>query len=83
MTNRLDYSTTAGQVSEADTFAQLMEHLRLAEEAAAMLGHLAKAQDDNVKGQGWLAISEMFKMTQTNVLKLATLSAKGGIGWRQ
>lgn len=82
MTNRLPYSTTAGQVSESDTFAQMLEYLRMAEEAAYTIGHLRKANDDNLTGQGWLAIGEMLKLTQRNITKLATGSL-GISGWRQ
>lgn len=82
MTNRLPYSTTGGQVSEADTFAQMLEYLRMAEEAAYTIGHLRKANDDELTGQGWLAIGEMLKMTQRNITKLAT-GALGIKGWRQ
>lgn len=82
MTNRLPYSTTAGQVSEADTYAQLLEYLRMAEEAAYTIGHLRKANDDALNGQGWLAVGEMLKLTQNTITKLAT-GALGKSGWRQ
>jgi hypothetical protein len=81
--NRLPYETIAGQASEADTFAQLLEYLRLAEEAAYLLGHLRRAQDDKLLGQGWLAIGEMLKMTQTNVTRLATKKLRDSAGWKQ
>lgn len=70
--NRLLIETRAGQPSEADTFAQLLEYLRLAEEAAYTIGHLRQMQDDKLVGKGWLAVGEMLKMTQANVTKLAT-----------
>jgi hypothetical protein len=70
--NRLPYSTTAGQISEADTFSQLLEYLRLAEEAAYMIGHLKKMNDEEVLGQGFLAVGEMLKMTQINVTRFIT-----------
>ena len=74
--NRLPYETRAGYVSESDTYAQLMEHLRMAEEACYTLGHLAKMQSDDLKGQGWLAVGEMFKLSQVNVTNLATGSMR-------
>ena len=63
MSNRLDYETIAGQVSEADTYAKLMEYLRLAEESCYTLGHITKAQGPahELKGQGWLAVGELLK----------------------
>ena len=78
--NRLTYETRAGYVSESDTYAQLMEHLRMAEEACYTLGHLAKMQSDDLKGQGWLAIGEMFKLSQVNVTNLATGSMRKKAG---
>ncbi len=80
---RLPYETVAGNVSEADTFAQLLEYLRLAQEACYTIGHLKKSNDDEVTGQGFIAIGEMLKLTQRNVTKLATGPAKGLKGWRQ
>lgn len=73
---RLPYETRAGQPSEADTFSQLLEYLRLAEEAAYMIGHLNKANDNEIKGQGFLAVGEMLKLTQANLIKLATKSMR-------
>ena len=46
MTNRLPYTTTGGTFSADHTFAQLLEYLRMSEEAAYVLGHYYKAQDD-------------------------------------
>ena len=82
MTNRLPYSTTAGQVSETDTYAQMLEYLRMAEDCAYTIGHLRKANDDEITGQGWLAVGEMLKLTQHTITKLAT-GALGKSGWRQ
>lgn len=76
MTNRLKYETKGGHVSEADTFAQLLEYLRMAEECCYTIGHLRKANDDPLTGQGWLAVGEMMKLTTRNVTKLATGSLR-------
>ena len=83
MTNRLPYETRAGHVSEADTFAQLLEHLRLAEEAAAVIGHLRKANSDDLTGQGWLAVSQILHMTVINVTNFAMRAGKTSMGYRQ
>lgn len=83
MKNRLHYETVAGAVSEDLTFLQLLEHLRLAQEACYTLGHLRKSQDDNLLGQGFLAIGEMLKLTINNVTKLATSKGKLSSGFRQ
>ena len=63
--------------TKGEKFVELTEHLRLAQEASAMLGHL-HADEDLVLSKGWLAISEMLKLTIFNVTKLAT---RGKITW--
>ena len=82
MKNRLDYQTVGGNVSEDLTFLQLLEHLRMAQEACLTLGHLRKAQDDMMLGQGFLAVGEMLKLTIGNVTKLATNKGRLTSGWR-
>lgn len=58
--------------TDADLFTRLLERLRLAEEASYAIGHFYKANDDFEYGQGFLAVGEMLKMTQTNVTNIAT-----------
>ena len=67
--------------TEAEVYSALLEHIRLCEEAAYILGHFYKAQDDFSRGQGFLAVGEMFKMTSINVTNLATksLRVEGGL----
>lgn len=55
----------------SEKFAELIEHLRKAQEAAAMLAHLTR-DEDKLHAQGWIAVSELFKRTQLQVTKLAT-----------
>ncbi len=74
--SRLHYETEGGKLSEALTYSQLIEHLRLAAEASYALGHLRKANDDELGGQGFLAIGQMLEMTVTNVTKLAMKGIK-------
>lgn len=56
--------------TEGEVFAQLMEHLRKCQEAAASLAHLTR-DDNRLKAQGWMAVSEMFKKVQHQVIDLA------------
>jgi hypothetical protein len=49
-----------------------MEYLRLAQEEAATLAHLANANDDRKLALGWLKVSENFKSMQHSVTILAT-----------
>jgi hypothetical protein len=67
--------------TEADIFSHLLEQLRLAEEASYTLGHFYKAQDDFEHGQGFLAVGEMFRMSQTNVINIATKSMRAKAGF--
>ena len=62
-----------GVPTTGETFAKLLEHLRLAEEDAAMMGHLV-ADEDPLRQQGWYKVSEMLRLTVENVTKLATSS---------
>lgn len=65
------YETVGGQASESVTFSRLLEHLRLASEACMVLGHLKKANDDELIGQGFLAIAQMLDLAVKNVTELA------------
>lgn len=71
------------QKTEAEVFAHLSEQLRLAEEAAYIIGHYYKAQDidDFGLGQGFLAVGEMLRMTQLNIQNIATkaMRVKAGL----
>lgn len=56
--------------NQGEVFSQLIEHIRKAQEAAAMLCHLTR-DEDRLRAQGWLAVSEMFKKTAKTVTDLA------------
>ncbi len=60
--------------THGETYVKLIEHLRLAQEDAAMLAHLRNAEGDD-KGRliakGWLTISEAIKLMGINVTRLA------------
>lgn len=68
--------------TETDIFTRVLENLRMAEEAAYILGHFYKANDDFAHGQGFLAVGEMLKMTQINVTNLATRSLRQAGGFK-
>lgn len=70
--NRLKYETVGGQLSEAITYSQLVEHLRLASEACYALGHYKKANDDELIGQGFLGIGQLLEKAVIQVTQLAT-----------
>ena len=60
--------------TSGESYAKLLEHLRLAQEDAAMLAHLRNAEGDD-KGKliakGWLGVSEMLKMLGYKVTEMA------------
>lgn len=63
--------TVGGNVSESITYSQLIEHLRLGAEAAYTLGHLRKANDDELTGTGFLGIGQLLERACDQVTKLA------------
>jgi len=54
-----------------ETFAKLLETVRMAEEHSAMMAHLVNAQGDSELAKSWLIISEKFKHMQNPIIKLA------------
>lgn len=54
-----------------EEFAKLIEYVRKAQESAAMLAHLER-DNDALQAQGWLGVSEMFKLIAKNITNLAT-----------
>jgi hypothetical protein len=59
--------------TKGETFAKLLEHLRYAQEDAAMLAHLTNEGDkmSQTLAKGWLGVSELLKKVQWQVTKLA------------
>lgn len=61
--------------SKAEKYNELIEYLRKAQEASAMLAHLNNADGDKMGAliaKGWLGVSEMLKKMIHQVTKLAT-----------
>lgn len=60
--------------THGETYSKLIEHLRLAQEDAAMLAHLRNAEGDDkgrLLAKGWLVVSEGLKQMQYKVTLLA------------
>lgn len=66
------YETVGGQASESVTYSRMIEHLRLAAECSMVLGHLRKANGDDLIGTGFLGIGQLLEKTCTQVIDLAT-----------
>jgi hypothetical protein len=60
--------------THGEVFAKLIEDLAHAQEGAALLAHLTRAQSSSAKdtalADGWIAVSEMFKRVSFQVIKL-------------
>jgi hypothetical protein len=54
-----------------EEYSKLMEHLRCAEENAAMIAHLHSANDKRGWAMQWLKVSENFKKLQHTLTQLA------------
>lgn len=57
--------------TKGDEFAKLIEHIRKAEEHAAMLSHLY-ADESRMKQKSWLQVSELMKRMAVTVTDIAT-----------
>jgi hypothetical protein len=57
--------------TEGDEYAKLTYHLRMAQEAAAMVAHLHNANDARDRAKQWLQISEGLKKFINHVTQLA------------
>jgi hypothetical protein len=65
--------TTAGGVpTSGESFAKMIHHIREAQEQAAVLAHLANANDDRTMALGWLAVTEQLKRMCHNLTMMAT-----------
>lgn len=56
--------------TEGEEFAKLIEHIRLGQEAAAMLAHLAQDKSSFLATQ-WLLVEEHLKAMQHTLVKIA------------
>lgn len=70
----MPYDTIGGLPTPGLMYAKLLDHLREAQDCAAMLAHLQRTEDgvkDAALANGWLAIAELFRRTEITVTKLA------------
>jgi hypothetical protein len=58
--------------TQGEIYSQLMEHIRKAQESAAMMSHLIHAETDNKElASRWIAVSENLKKMQYILTNLA------------
>lgn len=57
--------------TEGEEFAKLLHHLGESQNSCAMLSHLAKANDEDLRAKGWMAVSELLKRMQYQVTEMA------------
>lgn len=68
------WETSAGLPTPGLMYEQMVEHLRQAQENAAMLSHLINCEDtirDKLISKGWLAIAELLRQMELKVTELA------------
>jgi len=80
MTNRLPYETIAGNLSSNETFKQLLENLRLAEEDAHSLYSFNRTRNDP-RAAGWKTFAANFHKIQAIVTELAKSKAHSSVGF--
>ena len=66
------YETVGGQADEAITYSRMIEHLKLAAECAYVLGHLRKANGEDLISHGFFGIGQLLEKTCTKGTVLAT-----------
>lgn len=61
--------------TQGEEYAKFIEYIRLAQESAYTLGHLAKSMSSNSKdraiGDGWISVGELLKRVNYQVAMLA------------
>lgn len=59
--------------TRGETFSKMLEHLRLAQEDAAMMAHLYNEGDSKSRriAIGWIGVSEQLKLTIHAVTEMA------------
>ena len=72
MAIRLPYETKAGEFSEAESFLQLMEHLKLAAEGLFAIGHFRKENGDLATGECFLVMGRSLEALAHTVTRTAT-----------
>jgi len=74
MTKGILSTTIGGQVSRSEVYMKLLDHVREAQDCAALMAHLHNTEGndvDKVLAKGWLGMSELFKLLAHQVTLLA------------
>lgn len=67
--------TIGGAPSRSEVYLKLLDHVREAQELAAIMGHLHNTEDnhmDKLLAKGWLGISELFGRLAIQITKMAS-----------
>jgi hypothetical protein len=75
MTKGILSTTIGGNVSRSEVYMKLLDHVREAQDCAALMAHLHNTEGsdvDKVLSKGWLGMSEMFKLIAHQVTLLAS-----------
>lgn len=71
----MKYETQAGLPTRGLTYSKMIDHLREAQECAALMAHLVKAEGtvaDEALANGWLVIEHALKLMAMKITGLAT-----------
>jgi hypothetical protein len=71
------YETKAGVPSEDDAIMELVEHLRLASEAAYKVSHINNHYNHTSRGEGFRKIGESLEMITKRTLAFVTGAGHG------
>lgn len=74
MSSGIFETTIGGTPSRALVYAKLLEHIREAQDLAALMAHLHNTEGndmDKLLAKGWLGMSELFKLTAYQITELA------------
>ena len=67
----MSYDTSSGRPTVGLTYAKMIDHLREAQECAAMLAHLTRANGDTSLGSAWMGVAELLRRIAAKVTELA------------
>lgn len=74
MTKGIFSTTIGGQVTRSEVYLKLLDHVREAQDCAALMAHLHNTESndmDKLLAKGWLGVSEMFKLAAFQITELA------------
>lgn len=72
MTDRPEYETKGGILSEGETFARAVENLRMVIKDIYMLGHINNIHNRTVRGEGFVQIGLLLERVRVKLTEFST-----------